>query len=75
MGYVSASGDTGPDSLRRATIVGSVMASFTVEAFGLERLAHLAPDDIRQRFDDFIELTRFDSQDGGFGLPIRTRTN
>ena len=75
MGYVSASGDTSPATIRRATIVGSVMASFTVEAFGLERLAHLAPDDIRQRFDDFIELTRFDPQDGGRGLPIRTRTD
>ena len=75
MGYVSASGDASPETIRRATIVGSVMASFTVEAFGLERLAHLAPDDIRQRFDDFIELTRFDTQDGGNGLPIKTRTN
>ena len=75
MGYVSATGDTSPTAIRRATIVGSVMASFTVEAFGLERLAHLAPDDIRQRFDEFIELTRFDARDGGFGLPIRTRTD
>ena len=75
MGYVSASGDTSPATIRRATIVGSVMASFTVEAFGLERLAHLASDDIRRRFDDFIELTSFDSRDGGHGLPIRTRTD
>ena len=75
MGYVSASGDASPATIRRATIVGSVMASFTVEAFGLERLAHLALDDIRQRFDDFIALTRFDPRDGGRGLPLRTRTN
>ena len=75
MGYVSAAGDTGPATIRRAAIVGSVMASFTVEAFGLERLAALSADVIRQRFDEFIELTRFDPQDGGCGLPIRTNTN
>ena len=75
MGYVSARGDTSPATIRRATIVGSVMASFTVEAFGLERLAHLARDDIMRRFDDFIELTRFDPRDGGNGLPIRIRTD
>ena len=75
MGYVSASGNTSPATIRRATIVGSVMASFTVEAFGLERLAHLSPDDIRQRFDEFIELTAFDPGAGGGGLAIRAATN
>ena len=75
LGYVSASGDAGPDTIRRATIVGSVMASFTVEAFGLERLAHLSPGELRQRFDDFIELTRFDPREGGRGLPIRNAAN
>ena len=75
LGYVSASGDAGPDTIRRATIVGSVMASFTVEAFGLERLAHLSPGEIRQRFDEFIELTRFDPREGGCGLPMRSATN
>ncbi len=75
MGYVSAAGDTSPATVRRATIVGSVMASFTVEAFGLERLAHLSPGDIRRRFDEFIELTRFDPRDGGPGLPIRNVSN
>ena len=75
MGYVSASGDTCPNTIRRAAIVGSVMASFTVEAFGLERLAYLSAEDIRQRFDEFIELTRFEPQGGGRDLPVRTKTN
>ena len=75
IGYISASADTTPATIRRAAIVGSVMASFTVEAFGLERLASLSADDIRKRFDEFIDLTRFESQNGGSGLPLRAEIN
>ena len=75
IGYISASADTSPATIRRAAIVGSVMASFTVEAFGLERLASLSASDIRKRFDEFIDLTRFESQNGGSGLPLRANTN
>ncbi len=61
MGYVAATGDLTVDGYRRAMIVGSVMASFTVESFGLDRLSTLTPADIRERYREFWKLTYFDS--------------
>ncbi len=68
MGYVGAVGCHDGDVYRRALIAGSVIASFTVEGFGLERLAHLTPNEIARRFDEFAELTAFDK---GSSLPLR----
>jgi sugar/nucleoside kinase (ribokinase family) len=59
MGYLAARGDTGQESLRRAAILGSVMASFAVEAFGLDRLRRLTHEDIKNRYEAFVDLTRF----------------
>lgn len=68
MGYVGAAGDLEADTLRRAVIAGTVIASFTVEGFGLDRLAHLTPDEIAARYDEFADLTSFDST---MRLPLR----
>jgi hypothetical protein len=46
--------------LRRAVIYGSVMGSFAVEHFGLERLRRLTRPEIDARFDEFRQLTRFE---------------
>ncbi|EPX56651.1 Ribokinase [Cystobacter fuscus DSM 2262] len=46
--------------LRRAMVMGSVMASFTVEKFSLERLREISRSDLHQRFSDFKRLTHFD---------------
>ena len=70
MGYLAATNDQGPAALRTAVVAGSVMASFAVEAFGLERLADLSQDDIRERFDDFIRMTRFGPEEGASQLPL-----
>lgn len=59
MGYL-ASGDTaGEDALRRAIVYGNVTASFTVEAFGPQRLIGLDRTEIDERYRRFVELTRF----------------
>ena len=47
-------------NLRRAVVYGSVLASFTVEAFSLERLKTVTEDEITKRYDTFLRLTRFD---------------
>ena len=70
MGYLAASGDLTMAGLRRAMIVGSVMASFTVESFGLGRLSSLTTDDIRSRYREFWKLTYFDGS-GDAELPTR----
>jgi sugar/nucleoside kinase (ribokinase family) len=44
---------------RIATMYGSAIASFTVEAFSTERLQNLSPDDIATRVESFKALTEF----------------
>jgi sugar/nucleoside kinase (ribokinase family) len=60
MGYLASSGDLSPAGIRRAIVYGSVLASFTVEAFSLERLRKLTREDIDRRYRRFIRLTAFD---------------
>lgn len=75
LGYLASVDDTGADAIRRAAVVGSVMASFTVESYGLDRLRSLSASDIDARFDAFVELTRFHPLGGGQGLPVRPQFN
>jgi sugar/nucleoside kinase (ribokinase family) len=60
-GYL-ASMEATPDfaHLRRAVIYGSVLASFNVEAFSLERMRTLTQEEIRARYDLFRAMTAFD---------------
>ncbi len=71
MGYIAATGDTTEEGLRRGAIVGSTMASFAVEAFGLDRLRSLSRQNIEERFNAFVDLTRFQAIDGSNALPLR----
>jgi sugar/nucleoside kinase (ribokinase family) len=58
-GQLARSGDSGEGGLRRAIVYGSVVASFTVEDFGLRRLSALTMDQIEERYRKFVELTDF----------------
>jgi sugar/nucleoside kinase (ribokinase family) len=61
MGMLATShGNHEPTVLRRAMVMGSVMASFTVEKFSLERLREVSRFDIHARFADFKKLTHFE---------------
>jgi sugar/nucleoside kinase (ribokinase family) len=46
--------------LRKAIIYGSVVASFTVEAFSLERLRKLSMDEIKERYETFKLMSQFE---------------
>jgi sugar/nucleoside kinase (ribokinase family) len=61
MGYLANTGDLSPQGVRRAIVAGSVMASFTVEDFSLDRLKRLDYGEIVERFRRFKELTEFPS--------------
>jgi len=50
-----------PAALRQATVMGSTIASFTVEAFSLDRLRDLALAEVRRRFDSFRQLVQFEA--------------
>jgi sugar/nucleoside kinase (ribokinase family) len=60
LGVLAASARLDEVALRRAMIYGSVMGSFAVEKFGLERLRRLTRKEIRARARQFQELTRFE---------------
>lgn len=59
MGYLAGAKDASDASLRRAMVYGSVLGSFAVEKFGLERLRHLKQSEIHARARHFAKLTQF----------------
>jgi sugar/nucleoside kinase (ribokinase family) len=60
MGFLARHGRMTEPILRTAVVHGSVLASFVVERFSLDRLVTLTWEEIDQRYRAFIELT--DSQ-------------
>ena len=59
MGYLASEGSTSDAALRRAMVYGSVMGSFAVERFGLDRLRRLTRAEIRARAQHLWRITRF----------------
>ena len=59
MGYLASEGSTSDAALRRAMVYGSVMGSFAVERFGLDRLRRLTRAEIRSRARHLWRITRF----------------
>lgn len=59
MGYLASVGRTSDAALRRAMVYGSVLGSFAVERFGLERLLALKRSEIHARARHFSKLTQF----------------
>ena len=60
IGYLARSKDHSFDNLKRAIIVGSALASFTCEKFGIERLLEITREDIDERIQQFVDLVDFD---------------
>lgn len=63
MGYLANTGTVSESGIRQAIIFGSVMASFTVEEFSLNRLKNLTYREIEDRYRAFKAMTHFE------GLP------
>ena len=61
MGYLARAGQVDAGTLRQAMICGSVMASFNVEDFSLDRMLRLTRGEVEDRFGKFSELTRFEA--------------
>lgn len=60
MGYLAAAGRINEQTLRSAMVYGSVLGSFTVERFGVERLAKLKRGEVNARARQFAKLTSFE---------------
>ncbi len=60
LGYLAGCADSRDESeIRRAAIYGTVLASFTVEAFSLERLATATREEIEERFLEIRRMSHF----------------
>ena len=59
LGYLDQAGRLGRREIRRAAVYGSVMASFTIEDFGVGRYKTLRPADVEARFREFRALAAF----------------
>ncbi len=60
MGYLTQAGRSDARTLRQAMVAGSVIASFAVQGFGLDRLWETTPEALRARLGAFEALTRFE---------------
>lgn len=60
IGYLASTMNFSESSIRQGVILGSVMASFNVESFSLERLKSLDYKEIEQRYMEFKRLTFFE---------------
>jgi len=59
MGYLAKKGEVSFETLKLAVAYGSVMASFAVEDFSLDRMRELKPSLIEERLREFRALTKF----------------
>jgi hypothetical protein len=62
MGYLASVKRADDAELRRAMVHGSVMGSFTVEKFGVDRLRTLKRHEIHARAKHFYKMTQFTLQ-------------
>ncbi|HEX7421897.1 MAG TPA: PfkB family carbohydrate kinase [Thermoanaerobaculia bacterium] len=63
LGYLASRSEIHDRELRRAIVFGSVLASFTVEKFSLDRLREITLSDVLERYQDFRALTHFDDHE------------
>ncbi|MBI4455223.1 MAG: sugar kinase [Acidobacteria bacterium] len=60
VGFLAGSQDLSEVGIRKAIVFGSVMASFDVEKFSLDRLKELTFPEVQQRYKEFKQLTHFE---------------
>lgn len=64
IGHIAKTGNTSFENMKTAIIVGSAMASFCVEKFGVQRLKEISKKDIDERLQEFVQLVNFDIELG-----------
>lgn len=61
LGYLDLIGDFGPDAIRDALAVGTVVASFCVEGFGPRSFENVTPRAVNERILKYGEMVGFDA--------------
>ncbi len=59
IGYLAQSDNIQYNNMKRAMIYGSAMASLCVEEFSLQKIQTLTHDEIVDRLNEFVKLTKF----------------
>lgn len=64
MGYLAREGEKGADptsfeAIHRAVAHGTIVASFNIESFSLDRLASLKQSELEERYQQFARMVRF----------------
>jgi sugar/nucleoside kinase (ribokinase family) len=59
MGHVARTGDLSWKNLKMALAYGTIVASFTVEAFSLDKLLEITKEDVDRRLEAFLGFVRF----------------
>jgi hypothetical protein len=59
LGYLAAAGETSEAAIRKAIIYGTVVASFNVEDFSLNRQRRLTRSEIEDRYRQVYEAALF----------------
>lgn len=59
MGYINKNNSISQNTLKKAIIYGTIMASFCVEGLGVKALLNLKPGNIARRYNEFRDLTEY----------------
>ena len=59
IGYLSKTGKIDNASIRKSIIYGSILASFVVEDFSMNKLLKISMGDISKRYNELKEMTKF----------------
>lgn len=60
VGYLAKAGEVTPGNIKRALVHGTVMASFTVEDFSINRLCSVTWPEVEERYQAIKRFTHFD---------------
>jgi len=59
MGFLEESKEINEKTLKRAMVYGTIVSSFTIEDFGVERLRRLKREEFEERFKEYVEMLNF----------------
>ena len=59
IGYLSKAGKLDNVSIRKSIVYGSILASFVVEDFSMNKLLKISMDDVGKRYNELKEMTKF----------------
>lgn len=65
IGYLSKTDNLSDANIRRAVIIGSVMASYNIEDFSLDRMKRLKHKEITDRFEEVRKFSEFEALEAG----------